>query len=964
KEIKPKEEVIAKVPEKPVVEEKPKVVEEVKPPKPPVPEKPKEVKLPEIPKVEIPPIVKEVPPKEEVIAKVLEKPVVEEKPKIVEEVKPPKPPMPEKPEEVKVPEIPKIEIPPMVKEVQPKEEVIAKVLEKPVVEEKPKIVEEVKPPKPAVELPQIVEKPKLPPKRAGRIIPRRLTNPDFSLDLKYWDKIETPGGKKTLQVIFDTKQYPKVFEYKRIGMVREKGELGISQSLNMDISNCNSLIIGADVKLIFSSLASDEDKLYPAMIELEYLDAQGNVNVWKHGFLYDEPYKESTLNYPDIGEKIPKNQWYSYSSPNLVEILSPQPQILTNLKVYGAGMGFKARIDNVSLAVEEGERPIEEPSVVIAELPPAPPKEEIKVEVPKPVEVKPPVPKEVPKPEIPVKLPELPPAPPKEEIKVEVPKPVEVKPPVPKELPKPEIPVKLPELPPAPPKEEIKVEVPKPVEVKPPVPKEVPKPEIPVKLPELPPAPPKEEVKVEVPKPVEVKPPVPKEVPKPEIPVKLPELPPPPPPKEEEVKPAVPEEAPPAKPEEILPKLTNPDFKKGLDHWQKFEIGYGKKEIDVIKESENYPEVLEFKRTKAGREKGELGIKQRLNMDISEYVYVVVKADIKVINASLANDGIEGGDYPMTIELEYADALGEIKSFKHGFLYRKEINYPEIGECIPKDKWYSYTSPNLIDLFTPKPRVIKGVKIYGCGVAFESRLANLQLVCEQTLPVVPEPPVAIAVAPEIPKKEVPITEEVKMPEIIAERPKKIPVEKKEIPAPPTQPTKLLTNGDFTIGLSNWEKIETGKGLNKISVMRDSDSYPNAFEFTRVSTEEGKLGISQSVWMPVSTFISLVLMADIKVIYSSFFGDKFVESSYPLILELEYMDIENKTHIWRKGFKYQGKITAPELEEIVKEKTWQTFVSTNLIKQLSPKPVVITKINIYGSGWGFWARVANIKLIGE
>ncbi|MDI6736041.1 MAG: hypothetical protein QME42_07605 [bacterium] len=425
-------------------------------------------------------------------------------------------------------------------------------------------------------------------------------------------------------------------------------------------------------------------------------------------------------------------------------------------------------------------------------------------------------------------------------------------------------------------------------------------------------------------------------------------------------------------PEVILPQLTNSDFRDGLEYWQEVKKGGGDKKIEIINEGEKYPNVLEFIQSKVRNEKGKIGVEQRLNMDISEYVYLVVKADVKVISSSLKNDGTQGGDYPIIIELEYEDARGNITSFKHGFLYQAQINYPKVGERIARNSWYSWTSPNLIDLITPTPRVIKGVKIYGSGMEIKARVANLQLICERILPSAPEIPVIAApeevipqeVIPQVPKEEpLPKVKRVKkVPEKIIAPAKVLP--QAEIPVSPVIPTKVLANGDFANGLRNWEKFETGKGVSKIGVSLDSDEYPHVLEWTRVATAEGKLGVSQSLWMPVADYISLILTADVKILYSSFFGDKFVEEIYPLILELEYTDIEGNTRLWKKGFKCQGKITAPELEEMVKEKVWQPWTSGNLIRQLSPRPSVITKINIYGFGWGFWVKTANIQLIGE
>lgn len=173
-----------------------------------------------------------------------------------------------------------------------------------------------------------------------------LTNDDFSSGLAGWEEIRT--GKANIMnigVVEDSAEYPHTLGFKRQGAKKIRGELGVSQSLNKDVSGYNSLVLKADVKIIYSSFKSDRlpEGAYAVTIKLEYLDEDGAIRWWKHGFLYGE-----VIKYKDIGEKIPQNQWYSYISQNLLE-LSPKPKIINQLRIYGDGWEFWARVANVQL---------------------------------------------------------------------------------------------------------------------------------------------------------------------------------------------------------------------------------------------------------------------------------------------------------------------------------------------------------------------------------------------------------------------------------------------------------------------------------------------------------------------------------------------------------------------------------------------------------------------------------------
>ncbi|MEW6094946.1 MAG: hypothetical protein AB1567_00240, partial [bacterium] len=89
--------------------------------------------------------------------------------------------------------------------------------------------------------------------------------------------------------------------------------------------------------------------------------------------------------------------------------------------------------------------------------------------------------------------------------------------------------------------------------------------------------------------------------------------------------------------------------------------------------------------------------------------------------------GRHGGVYPVEVQIDYTDVNGKFNSWRHGFLYAKRINYPKIGEEISQDKWYSYTSINLMEL-EPNPKVIKEIRLSASGWGFHSRIANVKLI--------------------------------------------------------------------------------------------------------------------------------------------------------------------------------------------------------------------------------------------
>lgn len=172
--------------------------------------------------------------------------------------------------------------------------------------------------------------------------------------------------------------------------------------------------------------------------------------------------------------------------------------------------------------------------------------------------------------------------------------------------------------------------------------------------------------------------------------------------------------------------IKNPDFSLGLEGWQRYTLASGKVGIKVVKETQQYPHVLELTREVSMKQNGIVGILQPLDINVQDLKSLVIQAEVKILYSSLLSDGTRGGVYPVTIELEYRDESGRLHTLRHGFIYHKKLNYPHIGEIIPHNNWYRYNSGNLLDVL-PRVATITNIKVYGAGWDFISKIAKIEL---------------------------------------------------------------------------------------------------------------------------------------------------------------------------------------------------------------------------------------------
>jgi hypothetical protein len=164
------------------------------------------------------------------------------------------------------------------------------------------------------------------------------------------------GVTTTVHII--TFQDRKVLEFRSEGQDNVHTEVGVTQQVNKDVRDFQSLRIFAEVRLVRQSLPGGGllGSEFPIMLRLDYKDADNNDRSWYHGFYYAPPPENYILyNQPDnSSERIARFIWYPYESDNLLSSLGPaKPVFIKSIRIYASGWIYEAMVVNVSLLAQE-----------------------------------------------------------------------------------------------------------------------------------------------------------------------------------------------------------------------------------------------------------------------------------------------------------------------------------------------------------------------------------------------------------------------------------------------------------------------------------------------------------------------------------------------------------------------------------------------------------------------------------
>jgi hypothetical protein len=199
-------------------------------------------------------------------------------------------------------------------------------------------------------------------------------------------------------------------------------------------------------------------------------------------------------------------------------------------------------------------------------------------------------------------------------------------------------------------------------------------------------------------------------------------------------------------------------------------------------------------------------------------------------------------------------------------------------------------------------------------------------------------------------------------------------------APPSPPLpaaqNLLTSSDFTSG---WDEVWETYNIAPIESVTTTASvviFQNRPVLNLRSQGDdnihSEVGVIQMVNKDVRDFQSLRVFAEVRLIDQSLPGGGQLGSEFPIMLHVAYKDATGSDRDWFHGFYYEPPpdnyiiYDQPDnSSERIARLIWYPYESVNLLTTLGPsKPVFITSIRIYASGWLYDAMVANISLLAE
>jgi hypothetical protein len=144
------------------------------------------------------------------------------------------------------------------------------------------------------------------------------------------------------------------------------GQVGLVQELNQDVRDFTSLRLLLDVYLAYQDLKNcgSQGTECPVMAKIRYVDVNGGEREWLQGFYFDydpNPVFGYTFCAPCSPRysdhwRVQQNQWQTYESGNLLEILGAAEvpaALIKNISVYGSGHTFDSNVAQIQLLASD-----------------------------------------------------------------------------------------------------------------------------------------------------------------------------------------------------------------------------------------------------------------------------------------------------------------------------------------------------------------------------------------------------------------------------------------------------------------------------------------------------------------------------------------------------------------------------------------------------------------------------------
>ncbi|MFA5145933.1 MAG: PEP-CTERM sorting domain-containing protein [Candidatus Omnitrophota bacterium] len=168
---------------------------------------------------------------------------------------------------------------------------------------------------------------------------------------------------------------------------------------------------------------------------------------------------------------------------------------------------------------------------------------------------------------------------------------------------------------------------------------------------------------------------------------------------------------------------------------------------------------------------------------------------------------------------------------------------------------------------------------------------------------------------------------------------------------------LVTNGDFSLGISNWTTFHYTGGAGIWGNPSVSASGGVLYWMMSASGSDGNAtGAYQMLNAAVSGYSSLLLQTRISPIYQNLSSPS--ASEYPANIQVDYVDLGNVARSYRHAFYYSG--SAGSIGTYVQSGTWydyqlDLFSVPGGMKSLSD-------VQVFGNGWDYQGKVDYVKVL--
>lgn len=191
---------------------------------------------------------------------------------------------------------------------------------------------------------------------------------------------------------------------------------------------------------------------------------------------------------------------------------------------------------------------------------------------------------------------------------------------------------------------------------------------------------------------------------------------------------------------------------------------------------------------------------------------------------------------------------------------------------------------------------------------------------------------------------------------------------------------LISNGDFSNSFDEWVLLSPNveiEGQPSVEVGVNNEVDEPGIRFRRIGVGHADAGLRQIVNEDVTDFESLQLLVSMEVSEQSLGVCGERGSECPLIVRIEYVDINGVDQTWQQGFFTTGEISpstpdvcvacAPPLNEHQRVPFGQLvfYESENLIERLGQLDIVprrVKSIMLIASGHSFDTKIVDVALL--